>query len=265
MHRKLFIKIIDEISNHPVNSIVIFFRGESLLHPDFFFMIQYLKKKTTAIVQLATNGMLLDNKTSQYLLTTGIDFISFSLDAFSQDTYEKIRKGGDFNKVKKHIHDFLKLKKSGNYKNIEVQVSATETEQNKTELSSFIKYWENRVDRVRIYQQHSQNGKFGKILSNHPSIKTTARTPCQKLFNDMVICYNGNVALCNHDWNRKSSNFIGNINHEKIEKIWNGKKYNQIRQKHLLKNWHMESVCSQCDHWYLNENILAGNLIKGNQ
>ena len=263
MSRELFIKIVDEISYHPVSAVVVFFRGESLLHPDFLFMVDYLKMKTQAVIQLATNGVLMTPETGKYLLEAGMDFISFSVDAFKKETYERIRKGGDFEKVLGHIHGFLKMKHSGNHTKTQVQVSATQTDYNEAELFDFTRYWAQYADRVRIYPRHSENGKFGKISKNNDSSALTQRAPCRKLFNDMVVYYTGDVAICNHDWNRGRKGFIGNLNTKGIKEIWNGEAYTKIREKHNTRNWGQEPVCSLCDHWYTGKDVYAGNLIQG--
>ncbi len=263
MPKSLFMKIVDEISAYPLSAVVIFFRGESLLHPDFAFMVDYLKQKTRTKLQLATNGLLMTHDMAGYLLEKGMDFVSFSLDAYTKETYEQIRRGSDFDKVIDNLHHFLTLNNSGRHPKCEVQVSATENEFNQKELSAFSEYWKTYVDRVRVYPQHSENGVFGKLVNKNGCTDRAERQPCPKLFNDMVIYYNGDVALCNHDWNRSKEDIIGNINSASIKSIWSGDVYRKIRKSHLQGNWEKESVCSGCDHWNSGKDTVVGKLIRG--
>jgi radical SAM protein with 4Fe4S-binding SPASM domain len=131
----------------------------------------------------------------------------------------------------------------------EVQVSATETSANKEELPHFIEYWKPRVNRVRIYARHSKHGKFGRLENGRFKVTNTLRYACRKPFTDFVICHDGRVALCNHDWQRPPENVLGSVRHMSIETIWHGATYAHIRQKHLSHRWDTLIPCGHCDHW----------------
>jgi MoaA/NifB/PqqE/SkfB family radical SAM enzyme len=107
MDGALFEKIIHEMMGNPIDAVVPFFRGEPLMHPEFLDMMGKLKEKTSAKLQLATNALLLTPALSAALVDLDIDFISFSLDAFHKETYEKIRVGGDFHLAVYNVKTFL--------------------------------------------------------------------------------------------------------------------------------------------------------------
>ncbi len=262
MEPALFRKIVDEIAKHDVEAVVPFFRGESLLHPEFLDMISYLKEKSSAAIQLATNAQLLTDKISDRLLELEIDFISFSLDSIVAETYKKIRVGGTLEKAMQNISAFLDRKKSLAQDKPIVQVSATKCEHNEEEIPGFIEHWQDRVDRVRIYPQHSEDGKFGK-LSNNASASQRERRPCKKPFADMVIYYNGNTAICNHDWQRPQKDSPGSVSNQSINQIWNSDLYKQIREKHIKLKYEGLSPCAHCDNWqeFDDKNGSVGKLI----
>lgn len=80
MDKNLFTKIIDEIAKYPDTVIVPFFRGESLLHPDFNFFMEYMRKKSERfVVQLATNAVVLDDEKIDVILKNKIDFLSIQM------------------------------------------------------------------------------------------------------------------------------------------------------------------------------------------
>ena len=254
---KLFKKVIDEMRARCDSGLVPFFRGESLLHPDFMRMLKYITLKRITPVQLSTNAILLDDKMSDAILNSSINFISFSLDGFDKATYNKVRIGGDFALVVKNIGRFLEKKKLLNRDLPEVQVSMVKTIHTKNTITKFVSEWSNKVDRVRVYEEHSMDGNFGYLKNSH--IKSIAmRKPCKKLINEIAIYCNGDVALCNHDWNRRDS--IGNIKKDSIEKIWKNKKYNELRRKHSDGKVGNEIICGKCDHWqshYMSNGIIG--------
>ncbi len=244
----LFKRIVDQISAHPVEAVVPFFRGEALLHPQFLELIHYLRAHTPARIQLATNALLLDEAPARELLDLEIDFISFSLDAVKPETYAKIRIGGNFTRVMRNVHRFLELRQILSRSKTTVQVSATRSDHNREEIAAFIDYWKPRVDRVRIYPEHSGGGRFGR-LTDPANQRRTPRCPCKKLYTDMVIYSDGRVGICNHDWQRPDDNPIGSATDREISALWQGDAYRRLRRLHQDGRWQEVVPCGHCDHW----------------
>jgi radical SAM protein with 4Fe4S-binding SPASM domain len=195
-------------------------------------------------IQVATNASFLTPELTNGILDIEIDFISFSVDVNNPEIYRKIRKNSDFEKVFANILYFLSEHKRRKALFPIIQVSAVKTQENTSFMREFINFWKNRVDRVRIYHAHSLEGDLGSLGNNDASLN---RKPCLKLLTDMVIYWNGNVALCNHDWERDS--FIGNVADSSIEGIWKSRLYEEIRQRHLDNRMEDFSPCNNCSHW----------------
>lgn len=257
MDLELFKKIIDECSQHLAICLVPFFRGESLLHERFLEMLSYAKQKGLKPIQLSTNAYFLNKRLRRGILDLDIDFISFSVDTNDPKIYEKIRKNSDFEKVYKNIVLFLNEKDKTSKTLPTIQISAVKTKENANFISDFIDFWKQRVDRVRIYQVHSLDGRFGSLDNERNAV---TRKPCLKLLTDMVIYWNGDVAVCNHDWNREK--FIGNVQNESIEHIWQNEHYKTIREYHLQGRYSEELPCRGCEHWkiYYDENRMIGEV-----
>ena len=68
--------------------------GESVLHPQSLDMVEETKAAGIGPVDLTTNAMALTEEKMRRLLRAPIDVIDVSLDAHTQETYEKIRKRG---------------------------------------------------------------------------------------------------------------------------------------------------------------------------
>jgi MoaA/NifB/PqqE/SkfB family radical SAM enzyme len=69
--------------------------GEPLLHPRLFEMLEVAVQGAGCQVSLTTNGTLLGEQAVERLLATGVDAVDISLDAFTPETYAKIRVKGD--------------------------------------------------------------------------------------------------------------------------------------------------------------------------
>lgn len=245
---ELFKKIVDEAAEHLPLIMPMFFRGESLTHPDLCKMISYAKAKGIGPIQLASNGFLLDEKMGDKIIESGIDFISFSLDTINPDIYKQTRIHSDLRVAMDNVVAFVKkcekLKSEG-HTVPEIQVSSVDIDDYRGEQQEFIDFWRQYADRVRIYIEHSSDGHLGSIEALHDEHEQ--RKPCGKVYNDMIIYWNGNVGICNHDWDNQLG--IGNVSESSIEEIWNSKKYNEVREMHENNDYVYGIVCKNCDHW----------------
>ncbi|MCQ9205001.1 MAG: radical SAM protein [Omnitrophica bacterium] len=253
---ELFEKVIDEAAQFLPICFVPFFRGESLLHPQFIEMLSYAKVRGLKPIQLATNAYFLDEQLGSKILDLEIDFLSFSVDVNNPEVYKKIRKNSDFESVFSNILHFLSEKEKREANLPLVQISAVKTKENVSFMKDFISFWKRKADRVRIYYVHSQDGRLGH--NQKDDVGKWQRKPCLKLLSDIVIYSNGQVALCNHDWQRQE--FIGDVTVSSIVNIWNNPVYKSIRQRHLDNNLSGFTPCNYCSYWqapYLKEAMIG--------
>lgn len=111
MDFELFRKLIDE-SSPWVHDINVHHRGESLLHPRLFEMVEYAGKRGV-YTKLHTNATLLDETKAHSIVGTPLDLISFSFDGFDAATYERRRPPARFQTTLENILRFLRLKAEG--------------------------------------------------------------------------------------------------------------------------------------------------------
>ncbi len=110
----LFTKIIDEIADtdKSVRVWMIFF-GEPFIFknrkPSIFDMISYAKGKGLTDVVTNSNGALMDERSTQKIIDSGLDAIYFGIDAATPETYSKLRVGGDFEETRDNVLYLLHL------------------------------------------------------------------------------------------------------------------------------------------------------------
>lgn len=252
---KLFRKIIDEMVAEGIKVLVPFFRGEALLHPGFLDLMAYAKAHGIT-VQLATNGVLLTHDMAQALVEMGIDFLSFSVDSIDETEYKSLRRGSDLKDLLRAIDFMLEEKKIHASTSPVIQVSAVDTGIPLEVKDRFVQYFAPRVERVRIYPQHTKEGSFGS-LDEEPVLP---RQPCFKPFTDMVIYWDGKSALCNHDWDRHE--LLGDASTQSLMDIWRSESYGRIRDAHNTCIFAEGYVCNKCSHWaqYYTRDRFIGEL-----
>jgi radical SAM protein with 4Fe4S-binding SPASM domain len=171
---------------------------------------------------------------SQGKLDKRLDTVdSISLSFASKERFATTRIGGDYDKIVQNMKGFIAL----NERHIPTQVSMVKTTDE--DVRQFISEWTGIVDRVRIYEEHSKDGKFGSLK------REGDRKPCAKVVSQMAIAWDGSVRRCNHDWEGKP---IGDVVSNTIAQVWNGEAYNDLRVQH--QSVITDETCEPCGSWY---------------
>jgi molybdenum cofactor biosynthesis enzyme MoaA len=76
--------------------------------------------------------------------------MTISLDAYSKETYEKIRLGLNFDTTCNNIMNLVSLRKEMNSAKPRVSLVLVEMEENKKEIKKFYARWKKIVDSVNI-------------------------------------------------------------------------------------------------------------------
>lgn len=230
----LWEKLLAELTLHPDTILTLHRRGESLLHPQLEAIMDGVAGRF-AEVQLATNGTLLTEE-KYASLVRGLTFLSFSLD--TPERFNATRRGADYAAVERNILGFLEYNKG----QVRTQVSMVRTDDVLDEqYQAFIDIWQPRVDRVRVYEEHSRDGVFGAMRE-----RRSPRQPCTMPFYEILVYADGSVGRCNHDWDGPR---LGDLNTHNIASIWHGPQLTELRRQHQSLNI-TDPVCKGCDAWY---------------
>ena len=102
MEIPLFDKVMDEIDQYGPRHIALHKDGEPLLHPQTREILQRVKKNQNHTVYLTTNAHRLTPEIGKSILENQINVINFSIGAYSEEFYNKVR-GRGFDRVMKNI------------------------------------------------------------------------------------------------------------------------------------------------------------------
>jgi radical SAM protein with 4Fe4S-binding SPASM domain len=98
---------------------------------------------------------------------------------------------------------------------------------------------------VQVTGVHSWSGAIDDLTVTDESSKK--RYPCALLWYMLAVNADGNVSICNVDWDR--SGVVGNVNEHSLHDIWNNPKMKAIRKKQLEGCWNSPKVCEDCVLW----------------
>ncbi len=237
MDLALFERIVAQLLPHPETVLVLHRRGERLLHSRFADMARLVAGRFAA-VQMATNATLLTPEKFAPLVE-GLTFLSFSLD--TPERYEQTRVPAHYADVEANILRFLDYNRG----RVRTQASMVRTaDASDQDCDRFIAIWQDRVDRVRIYQEHSRDGRFGSLHDPRGE-----RRPCVMPIYEMLVFDDGRVGRCNHDW---ASAGLGSLAETGIAELWASPAYEELRRQHRELDL-SDPVCAACDSWYPEE------------
>jgi radical SAM protein with 4Fe4S-binding SPASM domain len=243
MEFSLFQKIIDEIAcENPMTKLWPAVMGEPLLAGNMLFeYLRYAQTKKVPVF-LNTNAVLLDNRMILGIIEAGVRQVIVGLDANSEDTYQKIRRGGDFRKVVRNVQNLIKAaERSG----LEVVIQYIEMKENAHEVESFKKFWLKEGAIVKIRLKQGWGDLVGSEMLENKQEKR--KTPCPWLVRNLEVLWNGDVCQCDGDMDGRY--ICGNINDNSIKDIWQGE-MKRRRERQYNGDFNFEP-CNKCNDWQI--------------
>ena len=228
--------------------------SEPLLNPDFKSHISALRKRNLP-VSINTNGLLLTEEISRFIVESAVESVCISIDAVTKDTLQSARGTRLLDKIEKNTIGLIKIRDRSDFDVPRIGVSFTEEPSNQHEKELFISKWIEIADFVRVGKVFDGN-TFESIESTLPS-----RTPCPALYTTMAIQASGDVSICCLD--AYSSTIVGNIHDSSVSDIWNGPRIQEVREMHERNDYSKLEICQNCQRWnsYNFAEYVEGNVL----
>lgn len=249
MKEPLFEKIAAELIDHrdTVKRVSLYRDGEPLLDKKLPDRIARLKDGGIAEVNISTNVSLLDERRSRAILEAGLDSIILSIDSLQKEVFEAIRVRLTLAEVLENALRFIELRDRIR-PSTQIRVRMVRQEENKDEWPAYEAFWRPRLaahDRVSQHNVHNWGGQLKDFTpvtdSREPNL------PCVALWSLMVIFANGDVPLCNVDYNNTYP--TGNVALQSIEEVWRSPVMADRRALHLTAAKGDIGLCKNCNVW----------------
>ncbi|HAH07205.1 MAG TPA: hypothetical protein DCM05_11905 [Elusimicrobia bacterium] len=256
MGMDLFARIIDAAAAAGIETIGLNRFGEPTLHPRLVGMVQYAKAKGIKHVSFVTNGTMMTDDLSRALIQSQcLDGIAFSVDGNTPGTYNRIRVGADFQNVVGNIENFIRIRNTGGFSKPSIQINTILMKDTEDELDETISRWRDSVDRVWVIPLMQYGGltdiRAGMFRKGGDG---RHRNACPQLAYMLVAFVDGSAGVCCiGDPNEELK--IGDFNTQSLCEIWNGSAVEQVRQRHLCRDFSSLPPCARCDltaplsHW----------------
>jgi len=242
----LFQTIIPQISNHTF-FVNLYFQGEPFLNESLPQMISEIYK-ARMVSSISTNAHFITQENAKKIVASRLTKLIISFDGYNQETYEKYRKGGNFESVLASIQTIVKAKKEAhsNLPLIELQCLLFKHTENKTkEIKDLAKKMGADIVVFKTAQFYSleniemlpqkKNSRY-TVQNNELKIKKNIANKCWRMWSSCVISWQGNIIPCCFDKDHTYS--FGNVSEQKLNAILQSKQTFQFK-----KNVHEQRKC----------------------
>lgn len=250
MDLDLFKLTVDKIKEFPskLHRLCLIRHGEALLNKDLPEMISYAKKSGVAgKINISTNGSLLDPKINHTLIESGLDEMLVSIEALTNEKYREISDVEiDFEHLVSNIRHFYSNKKQCVLYVKIVDYALNEEGDEKI----FHDIFEKICDKASVeFLVPCFRGVNYANLKPHYNINIMGDDfievdVCPQPFFQMHIFPNGNISVCNADYNEKL--VFGNVRQDSLNDVWNGNELNKFRLMHLNRERKSHAYCNFC-------------------
>lgn len=251
MEIDLLRKVLAEISDPSrfrIRAIDLHNSGEALLHPkfpEFLAEIGKARRGTPAFrtVNLLTNATKLAGEKAEAIFTSGaVDWVRFSMDGGTKETFEEIRRRANYEQVLGNIEAFLDENDRRGRPLRTGLISVFDTDE--PVMDERFRAITRRVTNFMPRRPHNWDGSADLGLADRRP-KAPPTGPCRFVMVQAVVLWNGKVSPCCADLNGRGP--IGDLATESLYDIVRGDA--RRRMWDLMRKGRRRDIplCSGCD------------------
>lgn len=181
------------------------------------------------------------------VMDAGLTVFKFSIDALDDEWQKRVRGNqNNFDDSYRTLLEIIDLKKQKGYKTLLVptMIALSQDSDSRKMHSEFMELWKDKD--VFAYVKSQDNRwllEEDTNMKNHSHYETQY---CEFPWTSLTVMADGSVVPCTQDYDIEM--VLGNVNEQTLEKIWNGPKYQKIREMHITGKFSKGHKClERCD------------------
>jgi len=244
-------KVLKEVVNDLIEmkvETIIFSGGEPLMYKKIIDILIYIKKRSNIKIMMISSGLSNFNIFAKAIPKL-LDRMYFSVDAYEQDTYTKIRGKGNVDAVRNTVEYYKKY-------NPNTKIWITEQKDNVYEISKIIKWAKSFNIKYSIFPVHTYDN-----LKVEPDKKCDCEENKYCLYSyafamihpdgDILSCCTLSADNALHTNIRKEL-ILGNVYDKSFKEIWHSNKAKKIKK---MIHDTRQPECAQCDRGTSANNV----------
>jgi radical SAM protein with 4Fe4S-binding SPASM domain len=243
-------KVLAEAKRYDCPSISFHNNDEPLLIRDLETRIKLAKEAGFFDIIVVTNATLLTRERTRKLLKSGVTKMNFSVDGWNEESYEQVRRGGDFNTVLRNVEYFLEEKRRANLRLPITRATCVLNKFTYKDIDKFREFWGRRVDMVEFQNFQAIRG-YTESLKPDGALVNKGFV-CNAPWQQVVIRANGDVLPCCSFYGVEL--VVGNIKNSSIYEIWHSNEMKRIRGELSNNNFSFSPLCKTCSETFYTFN-----------
>jgi len=229
----VFKKIVDECQENGVYSVRLSWRGESLIHPKIFDMIEYSTKRIPN-VSFLTNTFFITKKVADFLIEKQLTYIGCSFDGIGHN-YEMIRKPAKYEESLSKLRYLKEARDKLGAKKPQIRVTTI---------------WPAISKNPQAYYDALSPVTDMIVVNNYKDFSAPydpiSDFVCQYPWERLMVAHNGRVQCCT-GWNSDDIT-LGYVQENSLRKLWHSEKLTELRKLHSEKRRMDSKGCTVCRH-----------------
>jgi radical SAM protein with 4Fe4S-binding SPASM domain len=241
---EIFERCVDEIAGMPsVREVHPFNNNEPLTDKRLPSLVRYIRERLPHVyIRLFSNGSLLTHELSHQLIDSGLNAITFSLHASSEETYNRIMQLSNLRRTCERIEYFHAAAKGA----VKVKVTMVDLTLNQEELERTAEHWTSLG--IDAYIARSIN--WAGNLSDSSPLQTyryeDRPSPCHRVMSEMYVSASGQVILCCADWREEV--VFGDVARHSLMEIWGSQEFRRYRELQARQTIDDLKLCNTCTY-----------------
>ena len=239
--------ILDEGQKNGLPALVIGLGSEPLLFKGAKEVMSAAIGADVMDMFLGTNGVLLTEDVSNFLVDNEVARIEVSLDAATPETYTKVRGKDELKKIEANLRRLIEIKRARNATLPVIRLTFCVQDLNSHERGAFLEKWRDHVDYVD-FQLLVDHGDIDELRDTGtvPDIEEVVveKSHCAYPFNSLHVWANGNITPCCTFFAKSEKLVLGNVADTTLQEAWDGDKIAKIREEILTGN--LNDICKVC-------------------
>ncbi len=265
MPLRTFEKFIDEVGDYLLYMIM-WSWGEPLLNPDVYSMFRYARDHQVLTVT-SSNLHSFSEEEAEEMVASGLDALIIALDGATPATHERLRLGGEYQRVLEHTRMIVEEKARRKSDTPLLNLRMVVSRENESEVDAFRTLArELGVDMVSFKAYSTRQSGFAdpewdeqrapqedalRWYEYTEDFKVKARPArrydCRFMWTKPMLFADGRIASCEYDFD--CSHELGNINEQSFDEIWFGERAKDLR-KCFSHDGKRPSFCADCVYDY---------------
>ena len=229
----VFTTIVDECAEHDLFSVRLSWRGEALIHPRIFDMIEYAAERIPN-VSFLTNTFFVTEKVADRLIELGLSYLGCSFDGIG-DAYNMVRRPARYEDSLGKLEYLHRAREAKGAARPQVRACSI---------------WPAVSSDPQAYYDALSPVADMVVVNNYKDFSAEPDPVpdfvCQYPWERLMVAHNGRVQCCT-GWNSEDIS-LGSVPEQTLLDMWHSGKLNRIRELHRSGQREEVTGCSKCRH-----------------